>query len=54
MPTYDANFSKTYEECCQLSARELILRQERLDWSAGIWIAFVGVFRAKRGFEKSN
>jgi hypothetical protein len=31
MPSYDPDFSMTYEECCQLSARELIARQERLD-----------------------
>jgi hypothetical protein len=30
MPTYDENFSMSYEECCQLSARRLFAQQDKL------------------------
>lgn len=31
MPTYDPQFSMTYEECCQFRAREILAKQEQLD-----------------------
>jgi len=31
IPTYDPNFSMTYEECCQARVRELLAKQEQLD-----------------------
>jgi len=31
MPMYDPNFTTTYEECCQLRVKEILLNQENLD-----------------------
>jgi len=31
LPSYDANFTMTYEECCQSRVRELLAKQEKLD-----------------------